>query len=219
MNKLKKLQLRQFVDKIDLSQGIDLSTVFKEILPNKHFIFKEGGPHYFWQCESEDVPFPYNSFVWPFVITNIPKTNSYNVSTKRIMFGSIALSKMSYPVYRLQHATKTRVRRSFRKLDKIEELVSPWEMEMGIHRVVAKAFCNGYEKNKIVDHIDGNRVNYMPQNLRWITLQENSFGTPSGRNDPDEVFRRIKEKDWWKGKSNNMVESSKKIYERLQNVN
>lgn len=44
-----------------------------------------------------------------------------------------------------------------------------------VHRIVATAFCNdGVENlNLVVDHIDTNRVNNRPENLRWVTRLEN----------------------------------------------
>jgi hypothetical protein len=38
-----------------------------------------------------------------------------------------------------------------------------------VHRLVAFMYCDGYEKNKVVEHLDGNRMNNTALNLRWVT--------------------------------------------------
>lgn len=42
-----------------------------------------------------------------------------------------------------------------------------------IHRLVAKAFCDGYADGLVVNHIDGNRHNNVANNLEWCTTIEN----------------------------------------------
>ena len=42
-----------------------------------------------------------------------------------------------------------------------------------VHRMVAKAFCNGYKNGLTVNHIDGNRLNNNASNLEWVTHKEN----------------------------------------------
>lgn len=44
-----------------------------------------------------------------------------------------------------------------------------------IHRIVAKYFCNGYSENKVVNHIDGNKINNNYKNLEWVSLGENTY--------------------------------------------
>lgn len=43
-----------------------------------------------------------------------------------------------------------------------------------VHRLVARAFVDGYFEGATVDHIDGNRLNNLPENLEWVSLAENS---------------------------------------------
>ena len=43
-----------------------------------------------------------------------------------------------------------------------------------LHRLVALAFCEGYEPNLTVNHIDGNKTNNAPGNLEWISLAKNT---------------------------------------------
>lgn len=46
-----------------------------------------------------------------------------------------------------------------------------------IHRLVAKAFCDGYADGLVVNHIDGNRQNNVATNLEWCTTLENIHDT------------------------------------------
>ena len=42
-----------------------------------------------------------------------------------------------------------------------------------VARLVALAFCDGYEDGKTVNHIDGNPLNNRAENLEWVTRKEN----------------------------------------------
>ena len=43
-----------------------------------------------------------------------------------------------------------------------------------VHRLVATAFCNNENNYNVVDHIERNPSNNKYQNLRWVTMSENS---------------------------------------------
>ena len=49
----------------------------------------------------------------------------------------------------------------------------PYRKGCFIHRLVAEAFIPNPENKPFVDHIDGNRTNNNPTNLRWVTQKEN----------------------------------------------
>lgn len=42
-----------------------------------------------------------------------------------------------------------------------------------IHRLIARAFCDGFAPNKEVNHIDGNKLNNAASNLEWVDHNEN----------------------------------------------
>lgn len=42
-----------------------------------------------------------------------------------------------------------------------------------VHRLVALAFVRNHENKPEIDHIDGNKSNNTPNNLRWVTHREN----------------------------------------------
>lgn len=44
--------------------------------------------------------------------------------------------------------------------------------QKGVHQVVASAFVDGKKPGLIVSHIDRDKTNYFPENLKWMTRQE-----------------------------------------------
>ena len=47
------------------------------------------------------------------------------------------------------------------------------EKQVPLHRLIALAFCDGFEEGKVVNHKDGNKQNNFANNLEWVTQQEN----------------------------------------------
>lgn len=54
-------------------------------------------------------------------------------------------------------------------------LYSPIKKRFFIHRLVALHFCNGYKKDLVVNHKDGNKQNNNSSNLEWVTRSENDL--------------------------------------------
>ena len=44
-----------------------------------------------------------------------------------------------------------------------------------LHKIVGLAFLknDNFEQKFLIDHLDGNIYNYMPNNLEWVTASEN----------------------------------------------
>ena len=69
--------------------------------------------------------------------------------------------------------------------------LSPFNVERGIHQMVAETFIPNPEKKKYVNHIDGNKTHNWISNLEWTTPSENllhayATGLRKG-NTPDKV--------------------------------
>ena len=57
-----------------------------------------------------------------------------------------------------------------------------WTFGKPVHRIVAFAFHgNPPTDQHVVDHIDTNRRNNRPENLRWLTRLENALNNPITR--------------------------------------
>lgn len=54
-------------------------------------------------------------------------------------------------------------------------LYSPIKQRYFIHRLVAEHFCDGYQENLVVNHIDGNKQNNKAENLEWVTHSQNDL--------------------------------------------
>ena len=43
-----------------------------------------------------------------------------------------------------------------------------------VHRLVASAFVDGFDENLTINHKDGVKLNNVPSNLEWVSLERNS---------------------------------------------
>lgn len=44
---------------------------------------------------------------------------------------------------------------------------------IAVHRLVARAFCEGYDEHLEVNHKDGDKLNNVAENLEWVTKSDN----------------------------------------------
>lgn len=53
------------------------------------------------------------------------------------------------------------------------------EKKFFVHRLVAQAFCVGYDEGKEVNHINGNKLDNNYNNLEWVSHKDNSLHAKS----------------------------------------
>ena len=195
---------------VNPKEAVDLSTVMEEIKPKQYYIFKTGGPHFFARCKNKSVIRDiFLKNIWPFIY-NTQAVKKFN----KIITGTISKTKLNYPTAKLQHATKKMIRRNFRKITEIEERERPVEIELTMHRAVALAFIPNPtpDTHSVVDHLNGNRVDYRLENLRWTTLKGNSKGSGGEKSYPDVVYELISQQLWFNGKGSNTVKTAKDLH-------
>ena len=193
------------IKNINPADGVDLSTVISEIMPNQYYIFKTGGPHFFSKCKNKEVVRDiYLQNIWPFI---------YNMKGMgdKILTGTIAKSKLNYPMVKLYHKSDKIKKRNFRSIHKVEIHKRPREIEFGMHRLAGFAFISNPdpETHTVIDHINSNKVDYRVANLRWSTLKGNSKGSGGEVSDPDMVYQLISEQIWFHEMGSNTVETAK----------
>ena len=196
---------------------VDLNSINPSIVPGIYFLYETGGPHYFSQCKNEIEPI-YRENIWPFIYR--VQTNPRNKLKSGILLGSISEKKPGYVVQRLYLKDETRTKRRYR-YDKEEVHYTPREIERTLHRLVAQAFIpNDDPENKtMVDHINGNRVDFRVDNLRWVTPSENSKGTYGHKKEgyADRVYEKISRQDWFNGGGvNNMISDKDRYFKQIK---
>jgi len=191
---------------------VDLNAINSEIMPGIYFLYETGGPHYFSQCKNEVEPI-YRENIWPFIYR--VQNNPGNKLKSGILLGSISATKTGYPIHKLYSKDDTRTKRMYRS-DKEKIFFHPRELERLLHRLVAQAFIpNDDPENKTqVDHINGNRVDFRVDNLRWVTPIENAKGCLGYRKEghADKVYERISKQSWFNGGGTNNILSPKDKY-------
>ena len=145
------------------SQPLDLCD--NDILPNTYIMYRSGGKHPFYGVP--DTHPIYQELIWPFIKRISYPQNQQEVKGADQAYPGIAVDK-PYPNVTLQ--TKG-LRTMNRKGRKPVEVVSSKYFLM--HRLVAILFVTKIQGKYQVMHLDSDRTNYLPSNLKWGTNTEN----------------------------------------------
>ena len=177
----KEIEVRYYLEdfEIDFSQAIKVETLpgLDAIVPDRFYIFKSQGYHPFVHV-SKDIKIPeiYRQNVWPWIGSLTEKVKGRKLLTQLKPW----INPMGYCITPLAK--------------KQNEQNSP-KFEAPIHTIVAKAFIDNLTDLPYVDHIDGNYVNYLPKNLRWVSAKENAIGR--GASDEDHVYDIVSRRKWF----------------------
>lgn len=89
-----------------------------------------------------------------------------------------------------------------------------------VHRLVAMTFCNGYSEELFVNHIDGNKMNNMANNLEWVTRKENVLHAQNLGLIPKDAERKDSKKIAQFDKKGNLIQEfdSLKQVERIMGI-
>ena len=84
----------------------------------------------------------------------------------------------------------TRNDKQYKKIQPAK-IISPWVSKNGyfciaishagkrtkylLHRLIASAFCEGFDHKITVNHKNGNKLDNLPENLEWVTLAANTM--------------------------------------------
>ena len=177
------------IGKVDLDQGLKLENYIHDIEKDSYYFFKTGGPHYFSKTKIDSGI--YKQLIWPFII----KLNSKNTS-RTIQYGYI--DKSGYPTLRINKldgkVQKFRAKQNKYKTAKLQF----WNP---MHRIVAFVCVknDNPDLKVIVNHINGNKLDYRPENLEWTTNRENSKeGSKGNKINVDELYMHLSRKEWFK---------------------
>ena len=176
---------------IDLSQGVKVETVFDGVIPDKYYIFPNGGSHYYSQIPEEYDIGIYREKIWPHIVCV-----SKGVIHSKHQYGTLDMK--GYVAVRLdkneeKRPTYSKVRKKYRSL-----LPQFYVM---MHRLVAAAFIPNPnpEEQVIVHHKNECKCDFRVENLDWVTHKENSIDGSKGKKvDPLERFNYFSKKDWFK---------------------
>jgi hypothetical protein len=176
------------MDKIDLNDAIKIETIV-DTVPDKYYLFRSGGEHYFSQLSEHMDGGIYEEKIWPWVL---------NISTRfnREVLYTTALGTLGgkgYPTIRLNKLDQTGNNNTNNK-----RLLQYWN---SLHKLVALAYVPNPdpEKNLIVHHKNDNKFDYRPENLEWTTTKKNSSkGSKGNKINVDELYLHYSGKEWFK---------------------
>ena len=175
---------------LDLSQAVKVETVFDGVIPDKYYIFPNGGYHYYSQIPEEHDIGIYREKIWPYVVCV-----SNGVIHTNHQYGT--LDQKGYVAVRLDKNVEKRP--TYSKVRKKYRSVRP-QFYVMMHRLVAAAFIPNHNPNEqvLVHHKNECKCDFRIENLDWVTHKENSIDGSKGKKvDPLERFNYWSKKDWF----------------------
>jgi len=155
--------MKQLSFEFEEKQPVELCD--KNILPETYVMYRSGGKHPFYGVPNTH-PI-YQELIWPFIKRISYPDNRQEAKDIDQAYPGIAVDK-PYPNVTLQ--TKG-LRTMNSKGRKPAEVVNSKYFLM--HRLVALLFVTKIPGKDQVMHLDSDRTNYLPSNLKWGTNEEN----------------------------------------------
>ena len=175
--------MKQLSFEFEEKQPVELCD--KDILPNTYVMYPSGGKHPFYGVPDT---FPiYQELIWPRVKRISYPENRQEAKEIDQANPCLAISK-PYPYLNLQAKGFYITNRKGRK--PVEVVNSKYFL---MHRLVAILFVTKIPGKYQVMHLDSDRTNYLPSNLKWGTNEENQQARgPDSKTTMTEVYLSMK---------------------------
>ena len=157
------------------NKGIKVEKFFPKVLPNTYLLYLTGGSHPFHGVKAAALR--YHQKIWPCIkrvhwpVTNdrAYKWRQKNNKPEQIF---LSLNGDGYPFTCLYRSNKRTTRQKNRKPQKKEK-----SQFILMHRLVALVTMPNPENKPQVHHINDDRTNFLPENLKWGTNRDNQLGS------------------------------------------
>ena len=197
------------IDDVDLSKAVKVETVIEGIIPDKFYLFPNGGSHYFSQIPEEHDIGIYREKIWPRLVCVVN-----GLIHPRQQFGT--LDPKGYLVVRLDKVGERRP--AFHKSENKRRVRYHYQQTYTMmHRLVAKAFIPNHnpEEQTQVHHKNDCKFDYRIENLDWVTHRENSIDGSKGKKvDPLERWNYFSRFDWFQKQDKTVSQLLQEGFER-----
>ena len=175
--------MKQLSFEFEEKQPVELCD--KNILPETYVMYRSGGKHPFYGVPNTH-PI-YQELIWPFIKRISYPDNRQEAKDIDQAYPCLAINK-PYPYLNLQAKGFYITNRKGRK--PVEVVNSKYFL---MHRLVAILFVTKIPGKDQVMHLDSDRTNYSPSNLKWGTNEENQQTRgPGGKTTMAEIYLSMK---------------------------